>query len=89
MSEIARCTRCRGRKVVVGLGGMIKKCPDCKGVGFVSSKTKEQKTPDSEGVSIELKTAQLTDKKKRGRPDKVKSKEKQRNMFTDEEIEGV
>ena len=32
---LVRCTRCNGRKNVLGLGGMRKACPDCKGIGFV------------------------------------------------------
>ncbi len=31
-----RCDACDGRKKVTGLGGMIKDCPVCNGVGFVA-----------------------------------------------------
>ena len=36
MSEITRCDSCHGKKKLTGLGGMIKDCPACKGVGYVS-----------------------------------------------------
>ena len=30
-----RCETCVGRRTIVGLGGLIKECPACKGVGHV------------------------------------------------------
>ncbi len=35
---ISRCTCCDGRKKIIGLGGMIKECNGCNGVGFVDIK---------------------------------------------------
>lgn len=32
---LTRCNTCRGTKKVTGLGGMVKECATCKGVGFV------------------------------------------------------
>ncbi len=32
--SIKRCATCKGHKVVVGLGGMEKKCKACNGIGF-------------------------------------------------------
>lgn len=32
---LLRCECCQGRKHVIGLGGMQKKCGNCMGVGFV------------------------------------------------------
>jgi|GEM_PF-3160346 hypothetical protein len=37
MSDYARCGVCRGTKKVTGLGGMVKNCLNCKGVGFVGT----------------------------------------------------
>lgn len=37
MSDYARCGACRGTKKVTGLGGMVKNCLNCKGVGFVGT----------------------------------------------------
>ena len=34
-----RCPRCTGKKVIMGLGSIIKKCPECGGVGYVSKTT--------------------------------------------------
>ncbi len=49
-----RCDGCDGRKLVVGLGGMKRDCPTCKGVGFTSDVAPEtnvvvkrkRRTPD-------------------------------------------
>jgi len=49
MTEIVRCDSCHGRKRLVGMGGMIKDCPACKGVGYVSAeppiKAKRERKP--------------------------------------------
>lgn len=34
-----RCPRCTGKKVIMGLGSIIKKCPECGGVGHVTIDT--------------------------------------------------
>lgn len=34
-----RCPKCRGRKIVMGLGCMEHMCPLCVGIGYVSVKT--------------------------------------------------
>ena len=34
MSDIIRCDSCKGRKRVLGMGGMEKQCPDCGGIGW-------------------------------------------------------
>lgn len=31
---IKRCFTCKGSKVVVGLGGLEKKCNECSGIGY-------------------------------------------------------
>lgn len=31
---IKRCYTCKGSKVVVGLGGLEKKCSECNGIGY-------------------------------------------------------
>lgn len=31
---LVRCDCCAGKKTIVGLGNIAKKCPACKGVGF-------------------------------------------------------
>jgi len=35
MSAFLRCGVCKGTKNAVGLGGIVKKCINCKGVGYV------------------------------------------------------
>jgi hypothetical protein len=37
---LKRCEKCLGKKTFLGLGNMIEKCSDCKGVGYLSD-TKE------------------------------------------------
>lgn len=34
MSKTKRCDRCRGSKIVMGLGGMQHKCKVCSGLGY-------------------------------------------------------
>lgn len=36
MSKVKKCSTCKGSKIVMGLGGMEKKCKPCGGVGYVS-----------------------------------------------------
>lgn len=38
MTDIKRCDSCMGRKKLLGLGGMIKDCKVCGGVGHVAVK---------------------------------------------------
>jgi hypothetical protein len=32
---ITRCPKCTGKKVIMGMGGILKNCPECKGIGHV------------------------------------------------------
>ena len=34
---VIRCECCAGRKKIVALGGIVKDCGNCKGVGYVAS----------------------------------------------------
>jgi len=34
--DIVRCETCKGKKKMMALGGLIKDCVGCSGVGFVS-----------------------------------------------------
>lgn len=43
MSDIIRCECCVGKKTIIGLGGIIKKCPECKGIGFIDAKKDDEK----------------------------------------------
>jgi len=39
-----RCETCVGRRTIIGLGGLVKECPGCKGVGHVKvAESVEQK----------------------------------------------
>lgn len=33
--SVTRCDCCMGKKTVIGLGAIVKDCPNCKGVGYV------------------------------------------------------
>jgi len=35
MAELIKCIPCQGRKIVLGLGNMSRKCDACKGIGYV------------------------------------------------------
>lgn len=32
-----RCTTCKGFKSIAPLGGIVKTCPDCSGIGYIES----------------------------------------------------
>lgn len=36
MSKVKKCPNCKGSKIVMGLGGMEKKCKPCSGIGYVN-----------------------------------------------------
>ena len=63
MSELKRCDTCKGRKVLMGLGCIEKKCQTCSGLGWV----------DHVEEPIEfLKEKKEKPKSKSGRPKAVK-----------------
>lgn len=72
MYELMRCDVCKGRKRVLGMGGMENKCQSCKGVGWIEA---ENNRP----VSIEnLKTpsgAPVAARRKPGPKPKMKEEE--------------
>ena len=35
----ARCDVCKGRRELLGMGGMVRKCKDCNGTGWVPEVT--------------------------------------------------
>lgn len=42
-SDLLRCSKCNGRKKIIGLGMMEKECPTCFGIGWVSKTPVEVK----------------------------------------------
>jgi phage FluMu protein Com len=64
MSQIKRCTVCKGFKKIVGLGMVEKECSDCKGIGFIE--VKEEPIVDNI-LTIEP----IIIKKRPGRPKRV------------------
>lgn len=40
MTTLNRCEMCNGRKQIAPLGGILKNCPTCQGVGFVQAEIK-------------------------------------------------
>lgn len=61
--DLIRCTRCNGRKIIIGLGMLEKQCPDCIGIGWLAKNTIDIKKPVIEDSSVT--------KKKRGRQPKA------------------
>lgn len=81
---LTRCERCTGRKMILGLGAMKVKCPNCKGVGFIDDVKDSAHTPISAPVcatvvienaefksAVSSKPIEVSVKKKRGRPFRV------------------
>lgn len=48
MSEFMRCPTCRGKKVVMAKGMIIKKCEPCLGIGSIQAQPQQEKLPDEE-----------------------------------------
>jgi hypothetical protein len=63
---IKRCFTCKGSKVVVGLGGLEKKCSECSGIGY-------KEIADSKEVDdfLNQEPAETVEIKKPGRKKKV------------------
>ncbi len=61
-----RCETCGGKKEVVGLGSMKKKCASCDGVGYTGIKDTEDKVvvSDKPVVKKVVKKAGIPSKKK-------------------------
>lgn len=39
---VTRCPNCVGRKTLIAPGGMLKDCPNCKGVGYVRAEVEDK-----------------------------------------------
>ena len=55
----ARCECCKGRRELLGLGGMVKKCLSCNGIGWkavvdvvVDTVVSEPRVREEESVSV-------------------------------------
>ena len=64
--SLDRCSSCCGRKKIMGMGGIVKECPVCAGIGFIKVKeTAKSKASDYNDSPIKI-------KKKPGRKPKIK-----------------
>ena len=57
-----RCEACKGKRNILGLGAILRKCPECKGVGFIGIEKQKHDAAHSSDVVLP---------KKMGRPPKV------------------
>lgn len=51
MQSYNKCNNCNGKKKVLGLGGIVKNCSECQGVGYTKAKetcNKKRKNSDLE-----------------------------------------
>lgn len=62
------CTRCKGRKQLMGLGMMYVTCNICHGVGAINPLVDEAVIIGDKPVSLDTLTDVAPLKKKRGRP---------------------
>lgn len=75
---ITRCDKCLGKKTLIGLGGLIKDCPKCEGIGHLKIVLtpadivdKEIKEIATKEYVVELKNnIENSMHKRRGRPKK-------------------
>jgi hypothetical protein len=78
---IQRCPCCIGKKTIIGLGAMIKDCPNCKGVGHIKvvldhDKVKIQAAPFEGKLPVES-IERAVNSVRRGRPKKVSNERKE------------
>ncbi len=76
MSELTRCPACKGRKKTTSFGGMMLKCTECSGIGWIEEK-KDLTALKAKAAALEAKEAAQPDdtddapKKRPGRPKRV------------------
>lgn len=69
MSDLIRCSKCKGRKKVDLLGGISGKCSDCAGIGWVEAKETVPRETDPKEIKESINDGESA-QKKRGRPKK-------------------
>lgn len=68
VSDLVRCGQCEGRKEVVALGGIRKKCPGCNGVGWKEIGEEVSKEPEEPEEPKDPDVKDVVVRKKMGRP---------------------
>lgn len=69
--QLAQCHACKGYKTFLGMGGITKDCPTCKGIGFITIDYNESPIPIApKELSIRESITANIGKKKRGRKPK-------------------
>lgn len=53
--SVKKCALCAGKKEFFGLGGMLKKCIECHGIGFVTDADADDKDKDIKVTDIKVK----------------------------------
>ena len=66
-----RCDCCIGKKTILGLGALIKKCPKCNGVGHVKIELEVSDTSIDPQDELINEFQDIVKLNKRGRPKKV------------------
>lgn len=64
-ANLQRCDGCHGTKRKLGMGGMVRKCDDCKGIGWIDP-VLETQAPDYAPGIVNIVPAT----KRKGRPPK-------------------
>lgn len=59
--ELVRCECCAGRKQMLSLGGLVKDCKECKGVGVVEYITPAKKEFESSNRRVRRIKEKLND----------------------------
>lgn len=65
MSTLIRCNECKGFKQISPLGGIVKTCQRCKGVGYVDDVTANKELTDKQDIVRHDESPAITDLKKR------------------------
>ncbi len=61
---IKDCPKCKRKKVIMGMGAMLKTCPECKGVGHVKVDNVEAKVDNQQPESCEPRIKRTYNRKK-------------------------
>ena len=82
LSDFKRCECCNGKKTILALGGLIKKCRECSGVGHISTAVEKELTDEIIPVktkivvkkTVKRKAAGVLDKRKKAYRDSLAEK---------------
>jgi hypothetical protein len=71
-STLHKCPVCNGKKIIMGVGHMERKCDTCKGIGWIDVPKVLQEIPQQKNYASKELEKVIAQKKKMGRPRKAR-----------------